>query len=93
VDDNEIQGVFNMIGLHSGDVVVVEVWVVIQDTFPEAGATGNVHSRLIDATTSQGDAINTGTQTIPMMALNKGGPVDGSVSRFGVASEDEALCE
>jgi hypothetical protein len=96
VNDDEIQGVFDMTGLDSGDVVVVEVWVVIQDIFPEAGATGNVHSRLIDdATTSQDDKINTGTQTVPMMALGSaaGGPADGSYARFGVASEDEALCE
>jgi hypothetical protein len=94
VDDNEIQGVFNITGLDDGDEVVVEVWVVVDNTFPSAGATGNVHSRLIDATTSQGDAINTGTQTIPMMALNKDGPADGSEFRFASSSEeDELFCE
>jgi hypothetical protein len=68
---DEIQGVFNITGLDDGDEVVVEVWVVVGSTFPSAGATGNVHSRLIDAMTSQDDAINTGTQTVPMM--KKGG--------------------
>jgi hypothetical protein len=91
--DIEIQGVFNMTGLDSGDVVVVEVWVVLDEIFPEGGITGNVHSRLIDATTSQGDAINTGTQTVPTRPLNQNIPIDGSASRLGVASEDEALCE
>jgi hypothetical protein len=37
-------------------------------TFPSAGATGNVHSRLISAETlNTKDSINTGTQTVPLM--------------------------
>jgi hypothetical protein len=101
VNGDEIQGVFDITGLDDGDEVVVEVWVVIDNTFPSAGATGNVHSRLIDATTSQGDRINTGTQTIPM-SMNQGGPIDGSAFRFATATsseenttaeEDEYLCE
>jgi hypothetical protein len=84
VNGDEIQGVFNVTGLDDGDEVVVEVWVVVSSTFPSAGATGNVHSRLIDATTSQDDAINTGTQTIPMM--KKGG---GSELRFATAPSSE----
>jgi hypothetical protein len=68
--EDEFQGVFDVTGLDSGDEVVVEVWVVIQKTFPEEKATGNVHSRLIDAISSPGedqeDVINTGTQTVPM---------------------------
>jgi hypothetical protein len=93
VDGKEIQGVFNRTGLDDGDEVVVEVWVVIDNDYPSGGATGNVHSRLIDATTSQNDAINTGTQTVPMRPLNQGGPVDGSESRFGTASSDSTTAE
>jgi hypothetical protein len=93
VNKNEIQGVFDITGLDDGDEVVVEVWVVINNIFPSAGATGNVHSRLLDATTSQGDTISTGRQTIPMMALNKGGPADGSEFRFAISSlEDDLFC-
>jgi hypothetical protein len=93
VDGNEIQGVFDITGLDDGDEVVVEVWVVIDNTFPSAGATGSVSSRLIDATTSQGDAITTGTQTVSMMKMAQGGPADGSDSRFGTAKQSEIFCE
>jgi hypothetical protein len=93
--DFEIQGVFNITGLDSGDTVVLEVWVVVDSIWPSAGATGNVHSRLITATTSTGDSINTGTQTVPMMPLASSAPEDGSEARFGIASavDVEALCE
>jgi hypothetical protein len=68
VDGNEIQGVFNITGFDDGDVVVVEVWLVLMSTFPSAGATGNVQSRLISAETlNTKDSINTGTQTVPLM--------------------------
>ena len=68
VNDAEIQGIFNVTGFDDGDVVVVEVWMVLMSTFPSAGATGNVQSRLIDAKTlTTEDAINTGTQTVPLM--------------------------
>jgi hypothetical protein len=69
---NEIQGVFDVEGLNDGDEVVIEVWVVIQSTFPTK-ATGNVHSRLIDARTLRSaSTINTGTQTVPMMKVQAG---------------------
>jgi hypothetical protein len=86
VNGDEIQGVFNITGLNDGDEVVVEVWVVVGSTFPSAGTTGNVHSRLIDATTSQDDKINTGTQTVPMM--KKGG---GSELRFATATSTDEV--
>jgi hypothetical protein len=96
VNDIEIQGVFDVTGLDDGDEVVVEVWVVIKKTFPNAGATGNVHSRLIDAISSPGesfeDDINTGTQTVPMMQLSKGGPLDSPISLV-TASVEDLLCE
>jgi hypothetical protein len=94
-NDDEIQGVFEIEGLDDGDEVVVEVWVVIQSTFPSAGATGNVHSRLIDASTlTTEDNINTGTQTVPMMRMQDGGPEDDSEARLGTASvsDEDLLC-
>jgi hypothetical protein len=95
---NEIQGVYNVTGLDEGDDIVVEVSVVIQSTFP-AGATGNVHSRLISARTlTTKDTINTGTQTVPMMPVNKGvgpgGLTDDTQLRLavGTAAEEELFC-
>jgi hypothetical protein len=73
-DNKEIIGVFNVTGFNDGDVVVIEVWMVLQSTWPVEGATGNVQSRLIDATTltpGYEDAINTGEQTIPLMVSKK----------------------
>jgi hypothetical protein len=71
VNDNEIQGIFDVTGFDDGDVVVVEVWMVLQSTFPSDAATGNVHSRLIEAQTlTTKDAINTGTQTVPLKSAS-----------------------
>jgi hypothetical protein len=74
IAEKEIQGVFNIEGLNDGDQVVIEVWVVIQSTYPTSKATGNVHSRLIDARTlsKTSSSINTGTQTVPMMKVQAG---------------------
>jgi hypothetical protein len=92
VNGDEIQGVFDIEGLEDGDVVVVEVWVVLQNSFPSAGATGNVHSRLIDASTPD-DSINTGQQTIPMMKLQDG-ITDNIEARLGTSSvsDEDLLC-
>jgi hypothetical protein len=92
-ENDEIQGVFNITGLDDGDEVVVEVWVVIQNEFP-SGATGNVHSRLIDARTlTTDDSINTGTQTIPMMKVQDG-ITDNIEARLGTSSvsDEDLLC-
>jgi hypothetical protein len=99
-NDDEIQGVFDIEGLDEGDVVVVEVWVVIQNSFPSAGATGNVHSRLIDARTlTTDDSINTGRQTIPMMKMQAGVGAGGFTDiseqlrlTIGTAAEEDYLC-
>jgi uncharacterized repeat protein (TIGR01451 family) len=66
----EIQGTMEISGLDDGDSVVVEVWVVLKDSIP-AGTTGNVQSRLISAQTSQGDTINTGNQTVPLLRVQE----------------------
>lgn len=64
----EIQGTFYLSGLDDDDVVVVEVWVVLDDTWLP-GTGGNVASRLISAQTSEADTINTGTQTVPLLQV------------------------
>lgn len=64
---NEIQGTIELSGLDDGDVVVVEVWVVLDDTFP-IGSHGTVHSRLISAQTNHStpETISVGGQNIPI---------------------------
>jgi hypothetical protein len=89
---NEIQGVFNIEGLDDGDEVVIEVWMVLQSSIP-AGATGNVHSRLIDARTlGTDDAINTGTQAVPMMKVREGSPSTDQFVFATAADEDVLFC-
>jgi hypothetical protein len=93
VKGNEIQGVFEIEGLDDGDEVVIEVWDVIQSTFPSAGATGSVHSRLIDATTLTTEGaidINTGMQTVPMMKVQAGSPA-ADTFRFATAADEDVL--
>ena len=82
VINDEIVGVFTVSGLDDGDLVVLETWLVLDDTI-SAGVGGNVQSRLIDAATGSdqgitvansgsisldnGDAISTGNQTVPLL--------------------------
>jgi len=74
MDGTDIIGTFYICGLDEGDSVVLEVWMVLDDTLPEGGITGNVQAALEDAYTTNdlltGDAISTGQQTVP---LNKVG--------------------
>ncbi|ELS03018.1 conserved repeat protein, partial [Xenococcus sp. PCC 7305] len=65
---DEIRGTFEVSGLDDGDTVVLEVWVVLEDTIPP-GTGGTVQSRLIDAETADGDAISTGNQTNPLLRV------------------------
>jgi len=80
--NDEIVGIFTISGLASGDTVVMETWLVLDDMIP-AGIGGNVQSRLIDAATGSdqtinvansgaitlvnGDSISTGSQTVPLL--------------------------
>jgi hypothetical protein len=90
---NEIQAVFNIEGLDDGDEVVIEVWMVLQSTIP-AGATGNVHSRLIDARTLKTDsAINTELQTVPMMNVKEGSPSTDKFIFATRAAEEVLFCQ
>jgi hypothetical protein len=92
---DEILGTFDISGLDDGDEVVVEVWVVLRE-LAVADATGNVHSRLIDANTAEGDGINTGTQTIPVMLGGNEFSTNVDLTtafRLGAAGDEETLCE
>ncbi len=66
---DEIIGTFDLSGLDQGDTVVLEIWMVLDKTFPDK-ATGNVQSRLIAANTATGDTINTGNQTVPLLKVD-----------------------
>jgi uncharacterized repeat protein (TIGR01451 family) len=58
-----VEGTFNVEGLNSGDTVVIEVWVVLDQL--NSKATGTVHASVKDAMTASGD-INVGKQAIPL---------------------------
>jgi hypothetical protein len=66
--EDEIVGDFHIEGLDDGDVVVLEVWLVLDSVLPP-GSSGNVQSRLVTAETSLSDAINTGNQTVPLLKV------------------------
>jgi uncharacterized repeat protein (TIGR01451 family) len=76
---DEIQGTFNLAGLDDGDVVVLEVWLVLDRTIP-AGTTGNVPSRLVSGQTATGDTINTGNQTVPLLKVGQFFSADADLS-------------
>jgi LPXTG-motif cell wall-anchored protein len=61
----QIDGVFVVVGLDPGDVVIVEAWVVLDSSVP-AGISGNVQSRMVDAQTltPDVDTINVGAETV-----------------------------
>ena len=70
--NERIQGTFQISGLNTGDNVIVEMWVVLDDTIP-AGVTGNVQTSLVSAKTGPvsgtGSAISTGNQTVPLLKV------------------------
>ncbi len=79
ITSNEIQGTFTVEGLDEGDEVVIEIWVVLDDTIdPET--SGDVPSRLISAQTASGDSISTGTQTVFLERVNEFFTVDADLS-------------
>ncbi len=89
---DEIRGTFTVSGLDDGDVVVVEPWLVLEDSIPD-GVTGNVQSRLISAHTGapgfdanpgkpgiQTDVISTGNQTVPLLRVQEFFTADADLS-------------
>lgn len=68
--DDQIQGTIIVSGLDAGDSVVIEVWVVLDDTIL-TGITGNVATGMIDAETSAGSTINVGQNTIPLLKVGE----------------------
>ncbi len=92
----EIQGTIEVAGLDPNEEVIVEVWLVLQDSIM-AGTTSNVQSRLIDADTSgtveSGQNISTGNQTIPLLKVQDffSADADLSVTKSDVAMEPVAI--
>ncbi|MCB0549490.1 MAG: DUF11 domain-containing protein [Phaeodactylibacter sp.] len=82
-NNERIVGTIEICGLDPADqVVVLEVWVVLQSEIPE-GTTGNVQSRLVSSYTSgtsdnpmvcdpePGENITTSAQTIPLLRVRE----------------------
>jgi hypothetical protein len=93
---DEILGTFDITGLDDGDVVVVEVWVVLRDKAAD-DANGNVHSGMVvhGAHTQEGDEINVGQQTIPVMLGGNSFSTNVDLTtafRLGAAGEADELC-
>ena len=61
----QIDGVFVVVGLDPGDVVIVEAWVVLDSSVP-TGISGNVQGRMVGAQTltPDVDTINVGAETV-----------------------------
>ena len=78
-----ILGTFQVSGLDNGDNVIVEIWVVLDDTIPE-GATGNVQTSLFSARTGAidgtGSTISTGNQTVPLLRVQEFFSSDADIS-------------
>ncbi|MCB2222375.1 MAG: DUF11 domain-containing protein, partial [Bacteroidetes bacterium] len=66
-----IESSIEVSGMDPGDEIIVEVWLVLQQSIP-AGVGGNVKTRLGDAATIGGceeGKINTGNQEVPLLQV------------------------
>lgn len=79
-----IKGTFEVSGLEDGDIIIVEMWVVLQPKLPNK-IGGNVQARLESAQTAAGAAINTGDQTVP---LNQTGKFTSVEAEVGIVKSD-----
>ena len=68
---NQIQGTYQLSGVDKNDEIVVEIWVVLQDTI-QSGASGNVPSAL-ESAFANGDTqdVSGGKQTVPLLKLQE----------------------
>ncbi len=66
--NEQIQGTITVSGLDDGDIIIVEVWVVLKNTIPDK-ITGNVQSELTSANTTPSQSIKIGTQTVPLLQV------------------------
>ncbi|SHJ06539.1 conserved repeat domain-containing protein [Dethiosulfatibacter aminovorans DSM 17477] len=64
----KIDATIKVSGLDDGDLVIVEIWVVLKDRIPDK-ASGNVQTGLDSAQTQDGDVINTGNETVPLLKV------------------------
>ena len=80
--NEEINATITVSGLDDGDLVIVEIWVVLKDYFPDK-ATGNVQTGLYSAQTDDEDAISVGNQTVPLLKVQefKANEVDLAVTK------------
>lgn len=69
-NSQQIGGTFSISGLDDGDRAVVEIWVVLKSRLP-ASPSGNVRTKLESSNTASGDAINVGTQIVPLLRVEE----------------------
>jgi uncharacterized repeat protein (TIGR01451 family) len=85
------EGTITVTGLDCGDVIPVEVWVVLNQTIP-AKAGGNVQTSLQSAATSgtcqTGQTISTGNQTNPLNQVGQFFTTDVDISVTKTDSQD-----
>lgn len=86
VVNQEIQGTFEVSGLDQGDVINVEIWVVLKSQFPSGNVGGNVQTRMITAKTANGNNISLGNQTVPLQQPSSFTSVQADV---GIVKTDE----
>ena len=89
--DGDIEGTIEVGGLDPGDKIIVEVWLVLQNSIgPSVG--GNVQTSLKMAKTSGScetdDAISTGNQTVPLLQVGDFYTADADLSIIKNDSQD-----
>ena len=90
----EIQATVEVCDVSPDSTIVVEMWIVLDEDYPDTGAGGNVQTRLIDAYTSgtvdPDDSISTGNQTVPLLQVGKFTSVEVDLSIDKVDFEDDS---
>jgi len=85
-DDVAFYAEFRVDGLEDTEVVVVEVWTVLDCVAPPGGVTGNIQVALENAYTNADppDSINTGNQTNPITSAGnfQPAPVNLNIYKF-----------
>ena len=87
---DDFTGTFNVSGLDSGDQVVVEIWVVLNETIPSP-CQGNVQTSVVDAQTATGDPIQVGAQAVPLLRVNQLAPQFADVSVVKIDIPDPVI--
>jgi len=90
MDKNAVSAWVELEGMDPGDVILVEIWVVLQDEIT-MDVNGNVKTRLTDAATIGGcenGKINTGNQEIPLLQVDDFFTTDVDISVIKTDNQD-----